>query len=77
MSIVDAVRAGDRRLALEGVALELALAIQSVSEDVRLEALSRELRLVLKELAELPPAGGGSLDDALAARRKAKQAANG
>lgn len=78
MSVLESVRLGDRRAALEAVAVVLAAALDEGGEELRVEALSRELRIVLKELEGLGSVGVSvGLEDALAARRKAREAADG
>ena len=60
-----------------GVARVLAAAIDAEVDEGRLDALSRELRIVLRELEGLVDGGSNSRGDALAARRKAKEATAG
>lgn len=78
MSVREAVEAGDRRVVLETLVESVASALDA-AEPGELPALSRELRLLLKELAARPRSERlmDSMEDALAARRAAKQAADG
>lgn len=77
MSVLEAVASGSRRGVLEAQLEVLARGLDEAPAEVK-AGLSRELRLVLKEIEGIPKgADAPNLEDALAARRKAKQAANG
>jgi len=75
MSVSESVSRGDRRGALQEMAAVLAGALESAGDPRELEGLSRELRLVLKELEGLPEGEVLSLNDALS-RRRSQKAAN-
>lgn len=75
--ILDVVKGGDRRATLEALRDVLAAAIDAGPEPRDLASLVLRLEKVVAELDSLPVDGKGSLGDALAARRKAKQAAAG
>jgi hypothetical protein len=76
MSVAGAISEG-RRAVLEAQVSRLAAAMDDAPVG-DLAALSRELRLLAKELGAVPDGSAGvSVEDALAARRAAKQAADG
>ena len=76
--IAEIAKLGDRRATLEALRDLLARAIDEGPEAKDLAALSLRLEKVLADLAGLPVAGGKeSVKDALASRRKAKEAASG
>lgn len=77
MSLADVARAGDRRETLEALRDHLAAAIDAGPDARDLAALSRRLEAVLADLDGLRvPVGKGTVADALADRRSAKEAAS-
>jgi hypothetical protein len=76
-SLVESVEAGDRRGLLEGMAVELARAIDAGPEAKDLAALVLRLERVSAELDAMPVVGGpASLEDRVEARRVAREASD-
>ncbi len=77
-SLLDAAQAGDRRATLERLRDRIAARIDSPDiADKDLAALARRLEVVLEQLAGLgvtPATSRDAVDDALAARRRTREA---
>lgn len=73
------VAEGDRRASLEALRDTIAATIDAGVEPKDLAALVRRLEVILVELDQISPTVGSvtGIDDALAARRRAKDAAAG
>lgn len=77
-SLLGAVRSGDRRVSLVALRDRIASVIDAGVDPRELAALSLRLERILEELGSASErAGEESLEDALTARRRAKEAAQG